>query len=75
MKKLDIVIQTRKKLNMSQAELARRVNVSRQFMCEIEKGRKSFSIQTAYSLSHVLSIDIETLIKAIVQRKQRNCNG
>jgi transcriptional regulator with XRE-family HTH domain len=55
----------RKELGMSQAELGRRVDVSRVAVCEYEAGRGSLSDQTLERMLDALDIDR-------VERAQRN---
>lgn len=51
----------REELNMSQRELAEKADISQQFLCDIEQGRKKPSIDTAIKLARVLNItDIES---------------
>ena len=51
----------REELNMSQRELAENADISQQFLCDIEQGRKKPSIDTAIKIARVLNItDIES---------------
>lgn len=51
----------REELNMSQRELAEKAEISQQFLCDIEQGRKKPSIDTAIKLARALNItDIES---------------
>lgn len=51
----------REELNMSQRELAEKADISQQFLCDIEQGRKKPSIDTAIKLARALNItDIES---------------
>lgn len=51
----------REELNMSQRELAEKAEISQQFICDIEAGRRKPSIDTAIKLARVLNItDIES---------------
>lgn len=51
----------REELNMSQRELAEKAEVSQQFICDIEAGRRKPSIDTAIKIARVLNItDIES---------------
>lgn len=46
---------------MSQRELAEKADISQQFLCDIEQGRKKPSIDTAIKLARALNItDIES---------------
>lgn len=51
----------REELNMSQRELAEKAEISQQFVCDIEAGRRKPSIDTAIKIAKVLNItDIES---------------
>jgi len=49
----------RKKLNLSQEDLARQVGVTRQTIISIEKGRYNPSILLAYRIAKAFSLHIE----------------
>jgi transcriptional regulator with XRE-family HTH domain len=54
--------QIRKKQNVSQKELARKAEISPQFLCDIEHGRRKPSFDTAIKLAEALDIeDIKSL--------------
>ena len=48
--------QIREEKNMSQKELAGKAEISQQFLCDIEKGRRKPSIDTAIKIAGVLNI-------------------
>lgn len=48
--------QIREEQNMSQKELAGKAEISQQFLCDIEKGRRKPSIDTAIKIAGVLNI-------------------
>lgn len=51
----------REELNISQKELAEKAEISQQFICDIEAGRRKPSIDTAIKIARVLNItDIES---------------
>ena len=48
--------QIREEQSMSQKELADKIGVSQQFLCDIEHGRRKPSIDTAIKIAEVLNI-------------------
>lgn len=48
--------QIREEKNMSQKELAGKAEISQQFLCDIEKGRRKPSIDTAIKIAGALEI-------------------
>ena len=48
--------QIREEKSMSQKELADKIGVSQQFLCDIEHGRRKPSIDTAIKIARVLNI-------------------
>lgn len=48
--------QIREEQGMSQKELADRSEISQQFLCDIERGRRKPSIDTAIKIAEVLNI-------------------
>lgn len=58
----------RKKLGMSQAELGRRVGVSRVAVCEFEAGRGSLSDRTLERMLDVLDIDVKRRARLTLRR-------
>lgn len=46
----------REERNMSQKELASKAEISQQFLCDIEQGRRKPSIDTAIKIAEVLNI-------------------
>lgn len=44
---------------MTQAELARRIGVTRQTVIAIEQGRYSPSLETAFQIAHVLRVPLD----------------
>lgn len=51
----------RKQANMSQAELAKIVNVSAPMICQIERGTKAPSFQLGIELAAALGCDVKEL--------------
>lgn len=51
----------RKKLNLSQIELAVEVGIDRAYLSEIENGRTNTSINILYAISDALKVDITDL--------------
>lgn len=48
---------------MTQAELAERVGVTRQTVIAIEQGRYSPSLEMAFQIAHVLSVKLEDVFQ------------
>ncbi|MGI6010203.1 MAG: helix-turn-helix transcriptional regulator [Ruminococcus sp.] len=55
---------SRKNRGMTQAQLARALEVDRTYICAIENGRRRPSLKILIGLSEVLEIDLMTLIFA-----------
>lgn len=62
----------RKKDELTQEELAERLNVSKQSIEEWEKGETLPSIQKAKELAHILAVSVDTLIGDITYKKKNN---
>ena len=62
---------------ITQAELARQVGVSRQFLSDVEKDRKIVGVEFAKKLSEALGYPIETFLKPLIdsqlERAGINC--
>lgn len=52
---------------ISQADLARKLKVSRGLICDIEKGRRTPSIELAAKIAKILGYPVEPLIKQVFQ--------
>ncbi len=52
----------RKKLNMTQDELAQRANLNRSYLSELERGKVSISLDRAEKLAHALNCSLRDLI-------------
>ena len=52
-----------KRGEMTQAELAERVGVTRQTVIAIEQGRYSPSLEMAFQIAHVLSVPLEDVFQ------------
>ena len=55
----------RKKLNLTQDDLARRVNLMRTSITNIEKGRQKIQVHTLFDLAAALEVDPVTLIPSL----------
>lgn len=53
--------QIRKRMNVTQEELAKRTNISRSYLSDIENGNKNPSIQTVKKLADKLGISVNDL--------------
>lgn len=51
---------------ITQAELARQLGVSRQFMSDVENDRKNVGVEFAKKLSEALGYPIETFLKPLI---------
>lgn len=51
----------RAKLRMTQDDLAKKVNVSRQTIHSIEKGKKLPSVQLAFEIAHAFSTTVDAI--------------
>ena len=56
------VREKRKKLKKSREELAEMINLSPNFLGQIERGEKSFSLETLYKLSYSLDMTMYSLL-------------
>ncbi len=56
--------EARKSLNMTQEQLAEKIDVSTVFISQIENGTRKPSLETLYKLSVSLNIKIDTLINS-----------
>ena len=55
----------REAVNMSQGELAQKVNVSQSMICQIERGSKSMTISLGAEIASVLGCELQDLIKSV----------
>ncbi len=53
--------------NMRQSEMARTLNISKQRLCDIEKGRGNISIKLAKKIAIKLKLSPEWLVKLVIQ--------
>lgn len=51
----------RNKLELTQAELSRKVGITRSYLCDIEKGRKSPTIKVLMIIADKLGVNIKKL--------------
>lgn len=59
----EAMIENRKEKKLSKSELARKVNKSPSFICDIEASRKNPSLDTAVTISQVLGISMDKIFK------------
>ena len=57
-----VIKEKRLSLNMTQKELAEKVNVDQSMICQIERGTKSPSLPLAAEIAQVLDCDIRELV-------------
>ena len=66
-----VILLTLKKLNMSQRELAKRLDVSPQYVNKIVKGREKLNLETISNLERSLGIElIKVVLPDIEQNRQ-----
>ncbi|PTI88139.1 helix-turn-helix domain-containing protein [Staphylococcus simulans] len=53
--------QIRKRMNMSQKELATKMEISQSYLSDIENGRKNLSIKTVKKLANSLGLSVTDL--------------
>lgn len=53
-----IIVNQRKKLNITQAELADKLGISKSFMCKIENGKTPINLKWLAKIGEVLQIDM-----------------
>lgn len=58
----ELIKQRRLELGLSQRKLGKKARISDAFICQIEKGDRSFSIEILIKLSKALSLPIEKII-------------
>jgi len=65
------ICEARKRLNMSQAELAEKADLSVTYVSKIECGHRNFSAYTLAKISHVLGLSCTQLLETACEEK---CN-
>ncbi|MFJ8529668.1 helix-turn-helix transcriptional regulator [Bacillus sp. NPDC094106] len=58
---MNLLAQARKKIGMSQEKLAKEVKISRQYLSEIENGKKQPSVIIAIKIAKALNIKVEDI--------------
>jgi putative transcriptional regulator len=58
----DKITNLRKKNKLSKSDLARAIDKSPSFICDIESGRKNPSFETAVAIARILDISIDKII-------------
>ena len=64
------ICEARKRLNMSQAELAEKADLSVTYVSKIECGHRSFSAYTLSKISQVLGLSSVQLLEAVYEEKR-----
>ena len=64
----------RETLGVTQSEFARKLGVTRGRLCDLEKGRRSVSIETAADFARRLGHPIETMVKLALQDQVRKAH-
>ena len=60
------LVQIRKKLNVSQEHLAKNSNLSQSFISQLERGKRSPTIDTLYKISKGLNIPMKNFLLYII---------
>ena len=63
----EMLFSYRKAQEISQVEMAKKLNISKQGLCNIEKGRKHVSVERAVSFAHSLGMPPRTFAKYALQ--------
>lgn len=63
----DLLVSIRQGEEMSQADFARQLGISRSHLCDIEKGRKTVSPQRAAKFAHILGYSEAQLVRLALQ--------
>ena len=72
MKFCDLVTEQRKKKLMTQQELSSMIGASKQYICNIERGRYVPGFNVARRLIEVLDIPLELGVKCLKESKKEN---
>lgn len=67
----DLLVSLRKTDEVSQVELAKKLKVSKGLICDIEKGRRSASIELAAKIAKVMGYPKEAMIKQVIDDQLR----
>lgn len=59
----DNIRKFRDELGLTQEELANKINVSRGYIAQLERGSKALTVPIAMAMAEVFQIDINDLIK------------
>ena len=59
---------------ISQAELARRMNMSKSHLCDIENNRRTVSFEKAAEFARVLGYSEQQFVEMVIETQLRNAN-
>lgn len=59
----DAMAEARKEKNLSKSDLARKINKSPSFICDIEANRKTPSLETAIDIAKTLGLSLDKIYK------------
>lgn len=62
----------RKLNNLTQVELAKKSNISRSYLADIEKDRYNASLETLKSIAHSLDVPVSTFLDEEIENKERD---
>ena len=63
----EMLLSFRQAQELTQVEMAKKLNVSKQDLCNIEKGRKLVSVERAVSCAKALKMPAKTFAKYVLQ--------
>jgi len=67
-----VILLTLKKLNMSQRELAKKLDVSPQYVNKIVKGREKLNLETISNLESALGIELIKVVLPNIEQNKRS---
>lgn len=62
-----MLLSLRQSYDLTQVEMANKLQISKQDLCNIEKGRKILSVERAVSFAHSLEMPSKTFAKYVLQ--------
>lgn len=63
----DILHSIRWSLELTQVQMAKKLNISKQDLCNIEKNRKTVSVERAISFAKKLDLPVKALVSYVLQ--------
>ncbi|MCX7922246.1 MAG: helix-turn-helix domain-containing protein [Clostridia bacterium] len=65
----------RQNLNMTQAELAERINVTPAYIGQIERGERKFTIETLVDIANTLMVSVDFLLRDSMSNNKNSLIG